>query len=406
MRVSHSSLETFKQCPQKYKFNKIDNLFEPKSEAAVFGTYLHYVLQWFFENDPHKIGLKGLLSFYETHFSEIKYFDIKANKEKPLNSFNFDEGIMMLKNFYQNNNFHELTVLGLESDFELEIKEPNDKSHIVSGIIDRISKINNHYEVVDYKTGKRLPSQKNVDENNQLSIYALATINKWPKIDLDKLNLSLYFLRHGEQIYTKRTKDDLENTKHQILKIIKSIENEKIFPPKPTILCNWCGYKNICPAFRNYHQKETPKDEANIKDLINKYFILHDKKLILEKEIDQIKSRVDNFLITKNLYKVESEQGLFEINDKDICSYTWKEVRAILQPLGKWSGLIRVDKDAFKKVMREIPEDIRNQIEQCKNINKQIKVVTATKIKDTKLFKDGDINKNIQSKIYDDFTDF
>ena len=85
---------------------------------------------------------------------------------------------MMLKNFYQNNNFHELTVLGLESDFELEIKEPNDKSHIVSGIIDRISKINNHYEVVDYKTGKRLPSQKNVDENNQLSIYALATINK------------------------------------------------------------------------------------------------------------------------------------------------------------------------------------------------------------------------------------
>ncbi len=364
------------------------------------------MLQWFFENDPHKIGLKGLLSFYETHFSEIKYFDIKANKEKPLNSFNFDEGIMMLKNFYQNNNFHELTVLGLESDFELEIKEPNDKSHIVSGIIDRISKINNHYEVVDYKTGKRLPSQKNVDENNQLSIYALATINKWPKIDLDKLNLSLYFLRHGEQIYTKRTKDDLENTKHQILKIIKSIENEKIFPPKPTILCNWCGYKNICPAFRNYHQKETPKDEANIKDLINKYFILHDKKLILEKEIDQIKSRVDNFLITKNLYKVESEQGLFEINDKDICSYTWKEVRAILQPLGKWSGLIRVDKDAFKKVMREIPEDIRNQIEQCKNINKQIKVVTATKIKDTKLFKDGDINKNIQSKIYDDFTDF
>jgi len=65
-----------------------------------------------------------------------------------------------------------------------------------------------------------------------------------------------------------------------------------------------------------------------------------------------------------------------------------------------------VDKDAFKKIMREIPEDIRNQIEQCKNINKQIKVVTATKIKDTKLFKDGDINKNIQSKIYDDFTDF
>ncbi len=56
--------------------------------------------------------------------------------------------------------------------------------------------------------------------------------------------------------------------------------------------------------------------------------------------------------------------------------------------------------------MREIPEDIRQKIECCKNIKDKIKIVTATNIKDTKLFKDGDINKNIQNRPYDDFTDF
>lgn len=405
MRVSHSSLETFKQCPYKYKLNKIDNLPEPKSEEAVFGTYLHYVLQWFFENDHRKITLKDLLSFYETHFNEIKFFDIKSNKERGLNNFYFDEGLMMLKNFYQNNNFNDITILGLESNFELTLEEENKKIHIVSGIIDRLSKINNVYEVVDYKTGKRLPTQKNVDQNNQLSIYAMATINKWPKINLEKLKLSLYFLRHGEQIYTKRTLDDLEATKHQILKTIKTIENEKIFPPKPTVLCNWCGYKNICPVFKNCQTKNTLPDEANIKQLINKYFLLHNKKRIIEKEIDQIKSQVDNFLVNKDLYKIESEGGSFEINDKEICFYEWKKVKDILKPLGKWNQLIRIDESEFKKIMREIPEDIREKIECCKKIKNKIKIVTTTNIKDTKIFKNGDLNKNLQSKIYDDFLD-
>ncbi len=406
MRVSHSSLETFKQCPHKYKLGKIDKLIEPKSEAAVFGTYLHYVLQWFFENDPKKISLKDLLSFYEAHFGEIKYFDLKSNKEKNLNGFNFDEGIMMLKGFYQNNHFDKLTVLGLESPFELEIKEPNNNLHIVSGIIDRISKINNHYEIVDYKTGKRLPTQKNVDDNNQLSIYAMAVINKWPKIELDKLDLSLYFLRHQEHLKTKRNIDDLEKTKYQIIKTIKDIEKEKIFPPKPTILCNWCGFKNICPAFRNYQQKEIPKDEQSTKHLINKYFTLHDKKRILEKEIDKIKCQIDNFLVQKKLFKLESDEGCFEINDKEIYTYEWKKIKEILQPLDKWNGLIKIDKESFNDIMREIPEDTRKQIETCKKVKNKVKIVKTTNKKDTKLFTNGDINKNIHAKVYDDFSDF
>ncbi len=45
MRISHSAMETFKQCPYKYKLNQIDKIPEPKSEEAVFGSYLHFILQ-------------------------------------------------------------------------------------------------------------------------------------------------------------------------------------------------------------------------------------------------------------------------------------------------------------------------------------------------------------------------
>lgn len=409
MRISHSAIETFKQCPYKYKLNQIDKIPEPKSEESIFGSYLHYVLQWFFENNYNKIALKDLLSFYEKHWPEIRYFDNKSQKEKPLNNFYFEEGLMMLKNFYQKNGHKDVTILGLETPFEITLNDPNTKDHIhiISGIIDRIQKQNDRYEIMDYKTGKRLPSQNKVDQNSQLSIYTLAFLNKWPNIKLKDIDLSLYFLKFGEILKTKRSKDDLEETKLKILKTIKDIEKEKSFCPKPTVLCDWCGYKNICPVFKNYQPKpQIEKDESNIKNLMDKYFTLHQKKQNLEKEIDSIKTKVDNYLVAKNLYKIKSNQGCFELNDKEDYVYEWMRVKEILKPLGKWTQLIKIDQTEFTKIMREIPEDIRNQINNCKIIKNKIKIVTATHNSENNIFKNGDINKNLQSRIYDDFKDF
>jgi RecB family exonuclease len=44
MRISHSLIEAFKQCPYKYKLLAIDKLTEPKSQEAVFGSFIHYIL--------------------------------------------------------------------------------------------------------------------------------------------------------------------------------------------------------------------------------------------------------------------------------------------------------------------------------------------------------------------------
>lgn len=406
MRISHSAMETFKQCPYKYKLNQIDKIPEPKSEESVFGSYLHYILQWFFENNYNKISLKDLLSYYEKHWPEIKYFDNKTQKEKPMSNFFFEEGIMMLKNFYQKNGHKDVTIISLEAPFEISLTDQNDQIHIVSGIIDRIQKTDTRYEVMDYKTGKRLPTQTKVDQNNQLSIYALAFLDKWPDIKIKDLDLSLYFLKFGEILKTKRTREELEETKDKILKIIKDIQKEKSFCPKPTVLCGWCGYKNICPVFKHYQPKpEIEKDEMNIKNLMDKYFTLHQKRQNLEKEIEQIKTKVDDYLVNKNLYKIESNEGCFELNDREDCVFEWKKVKDILKPLGKWTQLIKIDQTEFNKIMREIPENIRNEINNCKIIKNKTKVVTATHKSENNIFKNGDINKNIQSRIYDDFTD-
>jgi peptidoglycan hydrolase CwlO-like protein len=54
---------------------------------------------------------------------------------------------------------------------------------------------------------------------------------------------------------------------------------------------------------------------------MDKYFNLHQKRQNIEKEIESIKTKVDEYLVAKNLYKIESDQGSFELNDKENCTY-------------------------------------------------------------------------------------
>ncbi|MFA5230061.1 MAG: hypothetical protein WC422_01240 [Candidatus Paceibacterota bacterium] len=68
---------------------------------------------------------------------------------------------------------------------------------------------------------------------------------------------------------------------------------------------------------------------------MDKYFDLHQKRQNIEKEIDTIKTKVDNYLVAKNLYQLESDQGCFQLNDQESCTYEWKKIKDILKPLGK-----------------------------------------------------------------------
>ena len=77
----------------------------------------------------------------------------------------------------------------------------------------------------------------------QVTIYAMAAkeaLGYKPEI------LSLYFLEAGEKITTTRTDKDLEKEKVRIAETIDKIKTGH-FEANPTMQCNWCPYRDICP---------------------------------------------------------------------------------------------------------------------------------------------------------------
>ena len=381
MRVSYSSLENFKQCPLKYKYSQIDKLKEPKSKEAVFGTYIHKVLKWFYQKDPHFPTLDALLDYYKESWpKKSEGFEWQDPEEE--NSY-FKEGIRILEEYYKTNIPHQTSILDLETRFEVTIDEDPDKpnkKHILTGIIDRIDKLpDGRMEIIDYKTGKRIASQRETDSSAQLSLYAIGVKNRWPRTDLKNLSLSLYFLKFNEKIQSQRTEEDLEKSKEEVIKTIHKIEKSS-FEPRPSPLCGWCGYRNICPIWKHLYEIENQINGENIKEKIDEYFKLKEKKEKIEEELCNLKNCIEDYSHEKGLKRVFGENGYFSRTVHNKVSYNKKQLKEVLEPLGKWEEILGIDQKRLDKVLKEIPQELRDKVKAAEKVEKKYKYLTSNNV--------------------------
>ncbi|MFH1979377.1 MAG: PD-(D/E)XK nuclease family protein [Patescibacteria group bacterium] len=315
MRVSYSALNTYKNCPLQFKYRVLEKIKTPKGIEAVFGTTIHSALKLMFEKNPLFPSLNEVIDFFTNKWSESSK-QIANQKQEVLDAF-FEEGITLLKNFYKKNPPWNFNILELESRFEVVIEDKKKKEeHVLAGFIDRIDKdpTSDTYEIIDYKTAKRMPSQEMLDNDLQLSIYNLGLIKKWPHLSNHTIKLSLYFLKHNEKIETVRTPEDLENTKKEILKIINEIQglvdrNEE-FIATPSGLCGWCGYQEMCPMWKHLYTKENPRiEEKEAKTAINEYLELKDQNSQNNKRIKALQASICGFMDQEGLERVFGENG-------------------------------------------------------------------------------------------------
>src|SRR3990167_7891097 len=314
MRTSYSALQTYKQCPQKYKFQEIDRVPSKKSKEAVFGTLIHSSLKFMFEKTPLFPTLDEVIEFYRSNFppAENSIFETEIVR----NAY-FGEGLKMLKNFYLKNAPWNFSVIDLESRFEIPlVDEKKQETHVLSGKIDRIDKLpDEFYEIIDYKTSKRLPSQESVDNDLQLSIYSLGVQKKWPHLKTEQIKVSLYFLKHGEKLTSSRTTDSIKKTQDDVIDTIGQIRNKleknEIFEPIPSPLCDYCSYRSVCPAWRHLYRNRQPTtyNQQQIDEIIKEYFEL---KKNVEKEEDKIAefhAQIKNYMEQENLTRVFGDNG-------------------------------------------------------------------------------------------------
>lgn len=396
MRTSYSAIETYKQCPKKYKFQELDRIKTPKSKEALFGTAVHAALKFMFQKSPLFPTLDEVVSYYRENWPAREAFQTDS-KNDPLKmpwseadeKAYFEDGVRMLRGFYEKNAPWNFNVVDLESHFDILLEdEKTGKTHILAGIIDRIDKNQDEYEIIDYKTAKRMPAQADVDKNLQLSLYSLGIQKRWPHIDPEDIKLTLYFVKHGEKLSTTATSEKTEATKKEILETIREIEaridEKKEFEPMPSPLCNWCAFKPICPAWKHQYRKfeaRSSKSETDIGATLKEFFALRKEAKGNEDKISELQARIREYMDSQGLTRVFSDDGTVAKKTIQRFSYDFEKIRALLSPIGRWEEILDADETKLKKILKELPADIRSQIEEARRVAKEYSVLSVSEKK-------------------------
>lgn len=242
--ISYSQIETFKGCPLHYKLKYLLKIPTPPSAAQSFGTSMHAALR-----DYYKARINGENPSEEELYKMLEDNWVKEGySSKNHEKLTIEKGRRFLHSFFEQAKKSLNLPLALEQPFTFPLNGIR-----VGGRIDRVDSnppngIKTGIEIIDYKTGAKVPSQKEIDEDDQMTIYALAAQELREKPFARKpeeVLLSFYYFENGQKISTSRTKEQLEAARVDILDWVEKINNSD-FKCNHSKMCEYCEYRLLC----------------------------------------------------------------------------------------------------------------------------------------------------------------
>lgn len=256
--LSPSSISTFKQCPLKFQYNKIDMIPDPSNHWAVLGNLVHDILEEVYKL-PAEMRTPENAKPIATKMWADKWGD---ETEKVLGGFKTTYKMQTKSHAYVVNNFKRLALDCVENLWLIEDPQNIEPTGLeyelngeiggvrLKGFIDRYSQSEGKTSltVSDYKTGKT-PKYDLDEKFSQLLIYAKLLINLGVG-DVDRIEL--LYLKEGVKLSKDVTHSEVSKLEEMIVETKSQIDercSNGYFEPIKSNLCGFCNYKTICPAW-------------------------------------------------------------------------------------------------------------------------------------------------------------
>lgn len=251
VKYSPSKLNTYKDCPRRYRYRYVDKLKRyTQSVEAFLGTCVHSAFEKLYEDLFHgkALTLEETLAFYDGAWDEGWSAAIEVRKKEYQPEDWKKIGRDCVRAYYgANAPFDRDKTVAVEKRIGFPVAAGG-QEYRIEGYIDRLALgLDGAFEIHDYKTARTLPSQADVDEDWQLAIYDLAVRHEWP--DTQDVRLVWHFVRHGKSLVSSRSAQARDALKAELSRLIERIKSDHVFEPNKTPLCDWCEFRDLCPLF-------------------------------------------------------------------------------------------------------------------------------------------------------------
>jgi RecB family exonuclease len=352
MRLSYSSINTYETCPAKFKFQYEDRLPSSPSAALSFGDSLHRALH-LFHNRPVPLApsAEELLEMLDAVWVGDGFHD--ESEERTYR----DHGRQVLRQYHRENVADYRIPAALEHRFTIDVEGVS-----LSGVIDRMDRIpGGGYEIIDYKTNRRLPPQQRIDQDLQLSIYHLAAREVW---GIEPERLTLYYLLPGQRMTTVRTAADVDDLRRRIAVTAERIGAGR-FEPRQNPLCDWCEYQHLCPVFRHLHEKQRGDPAPRMTQIVDEWIALKRRGRETYQRIDELASLINAFAEEHGYRRLFGSDGAaVDRRPQHVTAPDDARIRAILEPLGLWERVLSVDPRKLNDLIesRTLSPDVEDAI--------------------------------------------
>jgi putative RecB family exonuclease len=366
---SHSKIGTFSDCKLQYKFAYVDKVKIPRENTAetFLGSLVHEALERLYRDLQYEklLTLDELLDHFNAEWGK-RWNDSIVLVKKQYTPENYRKmGERYIQDYYARYKpFDQGRVIGIETKSFLSLEEKgNYKYHVrIDRLVDKGEGI---YEVHDYKTSRSLPTHEELEQDRQLSMYAL-----WVKqqfYDLKEVRLVWHFLAFDKEMESSRDLEQLEQIRQDTRKKIQEIEEATEFPAHVSRLCDWCLYQELCPMWKHEIELEAKSENEYLNDpglkLVDEYVRLKEELDSHKRETGEKLEKLKQALVALCEKKQVSAVVGTEKKATVIPYKTWKlpgknsEERArlleVLKGLGKSEEVMGIDTHALVKVLQD-----------------------------------------------------
>ena len=316
---SHTRIQLFRQCPRKFWFQHIAKVELPEAPQTVeqfLGKRVHEALEWTYRRalDAVAPALEAVLARYATAWDR-EWSDAVAIVAKDMTAADYRRiGEQCLRDYHARHfPFDATRTMAIEQRIRFTLDER--RGIHMTGFVDRVARDRDGtWQVHDYKTDQRLPTQADKDRDPQLAYYQIGVRELWPAAE--RIELTWHYLRFDQSITSRRDAAALDEVRGAAIATVADAESrgrdEQAFETHESRLCAWCGYQALCPVWKHrFKVAELPPNEFLGEpgvELVDRWARLDAERRGLAKQ--QLEREATIELIKQALFELAEREGL------------------------------------------------------------------------------------------------
>jgi putative RecB family exonuclease len=394
---SHSRLSVYETCPRQYRYQYVDRVPLPELETVemFMGSQVHAALENLYRQVAARKmpALDEVLAGYGHRWAADWRPEIQVSRPELRPDDYRRQGEAHLATYYHRYHpFDGERTVAMERRIVFPLDEP--RRIWIQGYIDRLSVTRDGlWQIHDYKTGRWLPTQQDLDRDRQLALYQIGVQRHFPK-HAREVELVWHYLAHDLEMRSRRTPAELGEIEARTLELIDTIQADRDHALVEGSHCRRCAYQPICPAWSHLFQRETLAEPARLREeggaLVDRLATLKAERAELDAAIAQTEAELLDYA---QQHKVESVFGAthrVRISVARGVSYPRKDdprrerLEALLKAAGRWADVSALDARALARKAGDPawPAELRGAVKEFEDAAERFRI-TLSRLKET-----------------------